>query len=94
MTPDEALLARIKERGEYEHVRMLEDGTIIGLGRLMYTVALFVNMDLTGYEKRYCFKDPALAVKAYQTMQKGDDEPEGWIARRPEPEGFYDLPKE
>jgi len=94
MTPDEALLERIKKLGYYEQVRKLEDGTIIGLGKLMFTTALFVNMDMTGYETRYCFKDPALAVKAFEAMKTGDDKPEGWIARRPEPEGFYDLPKE
>lgn len=91
MTPDEALVARIKELGEYKAVRKLEDGTIIGLGLLFYTVALYVNMDLCGFEKRYCFDDPQKAIDAYNNMKTGDDEPEGWIAKRPEPPGFYDL---
>jgi hypothetical protein len=93
MTPDEELLARLKDMGDYQQLRLLEDGTIIGLRPLMFSTALFVNMDLTGYETRYCFKHEAEALAAFQAMKTGDDEPEGWIARRPEPPGFYDLKK-
>ena len=93
MTPDEALLQRIVEMGGYEQVRVLEDGTIIGIGRLMFTRAIYVNLNLWGFEKRFCFEDPELAMVEFLKMQSGDDEPEGWIARRPEPPGFYDRDK-
>lgn len=92
-TPDEALLERLKEMGGYEQIRVLEDGTIVGLGNLMYTRAIYVNVDLWGHEKRFCFKDRELALQQYLALKTGDDEPEGWIARRPEPPGFYNIDK-
>ena len=89
--PDQAMVDHIQKLGAYDLIRVLEDGTIIGLGQLAFTTALYWDLNLQGFERRYCFKDPALALIAYTKATNGDEVPEGWIAIRPEPEGFYEM---
>jgi hypothetical protein len=81
---DEDLLKRIKELGggSYQDVAYLRDGTIIGIGDLMFTRAIYIDLDLNGWGKRFCFEDKDRAVEEYAKLQTGDDEPTGWIARR------------
>lgn len=84
MTSDEELLDRIKQlgAGSYQVVSYLRDGTIIGLGDLLFTRAIYIDLDLNGWGKRFCFKDKDLAVEEFAKLQTGDDEPTGWVARR------------
>lgn len=65
--------------------RRLDDGTYIALGRLMFTVGLYIGVDASAqYERRYCYSDPTEAHVEYIRMKTGDDVPSGWVARRPE----------
>lgn len=64
--------------------RQLDDGTYVALGRLMFTTALFIGVVGHQYARRYCYTALCDAVDAYNTLTTGDDEPTGWIARRPE----------
>ena len=82
MGEDETLRQRIQQLGNYLVVDFLRDGTIIGLGDLMFTRAIYIDLDLYGWGKRFCFEDKDLAVEEYAKLQTGDDEPTGWIARR------------
>lgn len=84
LTPDERLVAEIRElgMGTYFDVRMLEDGTIIGIGRLLFTTAIYMDMDRCGFGARYCFEDQALALTEYAKLKSGDDQPTGWVATR------------
>lgn len=82
MGDDEALRSRIQQLGNYTVVDFLRDGTIIGLGELMFTRAIYIDLDLNGWGKRFCFEDRALAVEEYMKLKTGDDEPTGWVARR------------
>ncbi len=81
---DQALIERIKRlgAGAYRELRMLEDGTIVGIGDLMFTRAIYMDMDMHGWGRRFCFEDRALADQEYQRITSGNDEPTGWIARR------------
>lgn len=81
---EESLLDRIREfgGGSYQDVRRLSDGTIIGIGDLMYTRAIYMDMDLYGWGRRFCFEDKERATCEYEILQTGDDQPSGWIARR------------
>jgi hypothetical protein len=81
---NEELLDRIKRLGggSYQVVDCLRDGTIIGIGDLMFTRAIYIDLDLNGWGKRFCFDDRNRAVEEYAKLQTGDDEPTGWIARR------------
>ena len=83
MTPDE-LAARIKDWGEYDAVRVLPDGSIAALGRLMFTHAVHLGCDPCGWARRFCFEDPAKAREQFEQLQTEDDELVGWVARRPE----------
>ncbi|WP_223518433.1 hypothetical protein [Pseudomonas sp. BF-R-21] len=64
--------------------RQLDDGTYVALGRLMFTTALFIGVVRSQYKRRYCFNSAVDAHAEYLWMTTGDDEPTGWIARRPE----------
>lgn len=81
MTDDE-LLARIKELGAYREVRLLEDRSVMAIGDLMFTRAIYMDADLNGWGRRFCFENRALADSEFQRITSGDQEPVGWIARR------------
>jgi hypothetical protein len=81
MKPEE-LLPKIKEMGNYLDVRMLEDESIVAIGDLMFTRAVYMDVDLLGWGRRFCFEDRTLAIVEFVKLQNGDQEPQGWIARR------------
>jgi hypothetical protein len=74
------LIEYLKE--SYQNIRVLDDGTIIATGELLFTRAIYIGLDRWGFEKRFCFEDRNLAIKEFLKLQTGDDEPTGWIARR------------
>lgn len=76
------LLARIKEWGNYLDVRQLEDGSIIAIGDLIFTRAIYMDVNAQGWSRRFCFEDQALADREFQRLKNEDEEPVGWIARR------------
>lgn len=82
MGEDESLRQRIQQLGGYLVVDFLRDGTIIGMGDLMFTRAIYIDLDLNGWGKRFCFEDRDLAVEEYTKLKTGDDEPTGYVARR------------
>ena len=84
MALDQDLLKRIKDLGggSYSLLAYLMDGTIIGVGDLMFTRAIYIDLDLNGWGKRFCFEDRDLAVEEFMKLKTGDDEPTGWVARR------------
>lgn len=80
-TADEALLTFLKAN-DYQHLRLLPDGTYAGLVKLMFTTAIVTGMDWSGYAYRFCFKDPDKALSELKKLENMDDEPTGFIARR------------
>lgn len=65
--------------------RQLDDGTYVALGRLAFTMALYIGVEqYSPYKRRYCFNSAVDAHAEYLWLTTGDDEPTGWIARRPE----------
>jgi hypothetical protein len=79
---NEELLEEIKTLGDYQDVRALDDGTIVGMGNLMFTKAIYMDLNLYGWGRRFCFQDRALADAEFKKLQTGEQEPAGWIARR------------
>jgi len=79
---DYQLLEEITNSGDYIEVKQLADGTIVGLGNLLFTRAIYVDMDLYGWGKRFCFEDRQLATEQFRQLTSGDSEPVGWVARR------------
>lgn len=86
MSPSEidGYLAEIRRRGcgSFIELKMLEDGTVVGTGNLMFTTALYVDLDLAEWGNRYCFDDRAKCFEQYGLMDTGDFEPTGYIASR------------
>lgn len=80
----QALVDYLKEIGGYLDVRVLSDGSVAAVGELMFTRAIYLGCNRHGFERRFCYKDRELALKRFHELQTEDDEPTGWIARRPE----------
>lgn len=66
----------------YRNLRELEDGTVVGTMELLFTRAIFIDLTFSGWEKRFCFQDKDLALVELAKLQTGDDEPQGYVARR------------
>jgi hypothetical protein len=80
MTPKE--LQQLKTHWGFYQIRELGDGTVIGLGPLLFTTAVYVDVEQRGWGHRYCFENPDHAVREYHRLQSGDEEPVGYLARR------------
>jgi len=48
----------------------------------MFTTALYIGLNMTGWERRFCYKDEDALARTLKELKTGDDEPTGWIARR------------
>lgn len=84
MTPEEKAICDSMRLNGYIDARVLPDGSIAGVQRLMFTTGLFLGCTAWGYGRRFCFKSDALAMRRFAELQSEDDTPEGWHARRPE----------
>lgn len=69
------------------------DGKIIGLLKLMYTIAIVVDIDEIGYDYRYCYpyRNAFHCIAAYKFF-KLDEEPFGNWAVRKGRDGDYRNP--
>lgn len=74
----------IKKAWNFHAIRQLEDGTVVAFGPLIFTVAIYIDVYETGWSKRFCFDDAGLAKAQFESLISGDQEPQGWIARRPQ----------
>lgn len=81
---DTDTLNQIKAASGCFEVRQLNDGTVVGLGRLLYITAVYVGLTLFTWSSRFCYDDADLALTEYHKLHTGQDEPSGWIARRPQ----------
>lgn len=79
LTPE---FAKMLEENGYTHVRVLDDGSVAALLRLMFTTSICVDINWDSWASRYCFKDPAMALEQLNLMKSPDDVPTGFIARR------------
>jgi len=78
----DSLADEIMFSGGYQRVRVLEDGSIAALGKLLYTTAIHLGCNRWGHENRFCFDDHKLAVAEYEKLTSENDVPTGFIARR------------
>lgn len=59
------------------------NGKIVGLYPFIFTVAIVVGMDETGYEYRFCYsKASEAAASLLNWILIGGDEPAGYIKRK------------
>lgn len=81
MKTDAKFLTFLEENG-YFNIRDLGGVWIANL-RLLYTTSLVIGLSDFGYERRYCYEDCSMAVRACNEMVNGDDEPlPGYVANR------------
>lgn len=80
----EPYLAEIQQLWNVEQIRRLEDDTIVAIGELAFTRAIYVGLERHGFERRYCYNDFEGAVHQFQALRTGDDVLTGYIATRPE----------
>lgn len=77
-------LDEIQKLWHFIAIRQLEDGTIVAMGELAFTRAIYFDCDIGGFARRFCYSNPDLAVEEYLKIESGDTLPKGWIATRPE----------
>ncbi len=71
------------ERYGYQNVRLLPSGFFAGVMAQMFTTALFVGLDATGYQRRYCYESDEDAISALAAWDGTDDPPGNWIKEKP-----------
>lgn len=76
------LAEELRQEGGYLHIRILEDGSIAALLKLIYTVAICQDLNRFSWVDRFCFEDANLAVEQYKSLKSADDVPVGFIASR------------
>ena len=61
----------------YTYLRVLDDGRLCGIHRLVYHWTMHVAIDETGYEDRYCYDTEQNATNALINWD-GTNDPVGW----------------
>ncbi|WP_417546484.1 hypothetical protein [Marinobacter sp.] len=65
--------------------KRLPDGTYAGVLPLLFTYAICLGVSYTdAYKKRFCYNDTSTCLHEYSQLASFDDEPSGWVARRPD----------
>jgi hypothetical protein len=67
----------------YQHVRAVPNQDTCGLMRMLYTTALVVGLDNTGYSRRYCYESYDDACYALSQWDGSGDPPGPWIKEKP-----------
>lgn len=80
----DAFTRRMRDEHAFVGAKRLADGTYVGIVRLLYTMAICIDVsEYTAYQRRYCYQDTAACLKEYELLESGRDVPQGWIAKRP-----------
>lgn len=77
-----ALAARLPTMG-YSRARVLSDGSVAAICELIWTRAICLGVTELSWSRRFCFADRELADRRFVELQSEDDEPAGFVARRP-----------
>ena len=67
---------------DYFKTRSLSDGRRIGLGNLLFTTGLYVDIDEIGYSHRYCYPSSVDALLAFQNWDGAGHPPGNWLVRK------------
>jgi hypothetical protein len=84
VSPEQELCDRIVQENGYIAGRVLPDGSIAILHDLITTRSIMLGVNESFWSRRFCFKDHERANEEFAKLQSENDEPTGWIARRPE----------
>lgn len=64
--------------------RVLPDNTVACTFNLMFTRAIALGCDRHSWKRRFCFEDRDLAIQRFIELKSENDEPQGYVARRPQ----------
>lgn len=92
MTDDQFLRLMEHPDNGYHFVRKLPNGKWVGLHKLTFTIGLFVGLDESGYEYRYCYNNWGEAILAVTQWDGKNDAPGYWVVRKGLPGGDYANP--
>ena len=68
----------------YIGAKRLQDGRYAGLQRLMFTIAICLDVtEASPYRRRYCYEDAADALANFAAIKSLDASPWGYVASRP-----------
>lgn len=71
-------------KARFVGAKRLQDGTYAGVQPLMFTYAICLGVTHeAAYQKRFCYEDTAVCLHEYSQLACINDEPSGWVARRP-----------
>lgn len=77
---EEELMLYLYKQG-YNFLREVPDNGICGLYRMLFTTALVVDMDWSGYSHRFCYETREEALNALKGWT-GEGDPVGYIVRK------------
>lgn len=84
---DDEFKAYLEGQG-YHHVRKLNDDAWVGITKMLFTWALCIELDMSGYNRRYCYTSQARAEEEIGKMNVIEDIPTGWLRQLPERQFF------
>ena len=64
-------------------VRVLPDGSVAALVDLLTTRSIMLGCDEWNWKRRFCFANRRLADEWFQKIERWDQVPTGYVARRP-----------
>lgn len=65
-------------RSEYSHIRVMPDGRVCGVHRLMFHWTVHVDIDEIGYADRWCFATEDMAKGSLDAWDGTGDMPGDW----------------
>lgn len=79
---DKTLYDDLVMSNSYIAVRRLPDGSFAAIGSLIFTTAIYMDLTLFGYGRRFCYAKPTDAIREFLALKDECTEPTGWLARR------------
>ncbi len=76
-----SLLTQLAE--DYQNLKVMPNGIACGIGKMVFTTALYVGLNHCGYERRYCYEEWTAAVAALEAWDGTGDPPGPWIKEKP-----------
>ena len=77
---EEDLKEYLYEQG-YRFMREVPDQGLCGLFTMLFTTALVVDLEESGYSHRFCYETPLEALSALKSWT-GEGDPLGYIVRK------------
>ena len=80
----EKLLSQIFAELGYHNLKVLKNKELAGVMKFIFTYAIVIGIDFTGYRTRYCYHTRKEAEEALKAWDGTGDPPGLWIVQKPE----------